>query len=101
MNTLRFLAFQPWAQGLGWTLVHFLWQGATLGLRTILGARRVLLLAFGAAKADAVRAMVKGPRTSDCPASFLQGHPRAHIFLDEAAGTALRGGSPGLEMVRR
>ncbi len=60
-------------------------QGATVGLRTILGARRVLLLAFGAAKADAVRAMIKGPQTPDCPASFLQGHPRAYIVLDEAA----------------
>jgi glucosamine-6-phosphate deaminase len=64
-------------------------RGATVGLRTILGSRRVLLLAFGAAKADAVRAMVEGPRTSACPASFLQGHPEAHVFLDEAAGAKL------------
>lgn len=60
-------------------------QGATVGLSTILSARRVLLLAFGAAKADAVRAMRSGPRSSACPASFLQGHPDVHIFLDEAA----------------
>ena len=50
-------------------------QGATVGLRTILGSRRVLLLAFGAAKADAVRDMIKGPRGSQCPSSFLKGHP--------------------------
>ena len=67
-------------------------QGATVGLRTILGSRRILLLAFGAAKAEAVRAMVSGPRTSHCPASFLQGHPRAHVFLDKAAGAGLREG---------
>jgi len=66
-------------------------QGVTVGLRTILGSRRVLLLAFGAAKADAVRAMVKGPSTSSCPASFLQSHPRAHVFLDEAAAAKLQG----------
>ena len=65
-------------------------QGATVGLRTILGSRRVLLLAFGAAKAKAVRAMVKGPRGSECPASFLQDHRRTHIFLDEAAAARLQ-----------
>ena len=65
-------------------------RGATVGLRTILGARRVLLLAVGAAKSDAVRAMIQGPRTSDCPASFLQGHPGAHVFLDRAAAATLR-----------
>lgn len=59
--------------------------GATVGLRTILGARHVLLLAFGAAKAEAVRAMIRGPRSTSCPASFLQGHPNAHVFLDRAA----------------
>lgn len=60
-------------------------HGATVGLSTILSARRVMLLAFGAAKADAVRAMRSGPRSSACPASFLQDHPDVHIFLDEAA----------------
>jgi glucosamine-6-phosphate deaminase len=64
-------------------------QGATVGLRTILGARRVLLIAFGSAKADAVRAMINGPQTPDCPASFLQNHSRAHIFLDEAASSRM------------
>ena len=66
-------------------------QGATVGLRTILGSRRVLLLAFGAAKADAVRAMINGPRGSQCPASFLQGHPQAHVFLDEGSAAGLQG----------
>ncbi len=60
-------------------------RGATVGLRTILAARHVLLLAFGAAKAGAVRAMVRGPRSISCPASFLQGHQDAHVFLDRAA----------------
>lgn len=59
--------------------------GATVGLVTILGARHVLLLAFGARKAEAVGAMIRGPRTTSCPASFLQGHPDAHVFLDRAA----------------
>ena len=64
-------------------------QGATVGLRTILSARRVLLLAFGANKADAVRSMTQGPITSACPASFLQTHAQAHVYLDEAAATLI------------
>ncbi len=64
-------------------------KGATVGLRTILGARRVLLLAFGTAKAAAVHAMLRGPRTSSCPASFLQDHPEAHVFLDGLAAARI------------
>jgi glucosamine-6-phosphate deaminase len=64
-------------------------RGATVGLRTILGARRVLLLAFGPAKAEAVRKMLRGPRESSCPAAFLQGHPEVHVFLDDLAAKGL------------
>ncbi len=64
-------------------------KGATVGLKTILAARRVLLLAFGAHKADAVQAMVRGPITDRCPASFLQNHARVDAFLDEAAAASL------------
>ncbi|MGE0455270.1 MAG: 6-phosphogluconolactonase [Vicinamibacteria bacterium] len=63
--------------------------GASVGLRTVLGARRALLVAFGAEKAAAVRAMLRGPREAACPASWLRGHPDAHVFLDEAAGSLL------------
>jgi len=64
-------------------------QGATVGMKTILAARRVLILAYGSHKTAAVQAMLKGPRSSHCPASFLQGHPDAHVFLDTAAAGAL------------
>jgi glucosamine-6-phosphate deaminase len=60
-------------------------QGATVGLRTILSARRALILAHGKAKAAAVTAMVRGKVGIDCPASFLQGHPETHVYLDAAA----------------
>jgi glucosamine-6-phosphate deaminase len=59
--------------------------GATEGLRTILAARRVLILAFGPHKAAAVHAMTRGPVNDQCPASFLQNHPCVHAFVDEAA----------------
>lgn len=60
-------------------------QGATVGMKTILAARRILLLAFGPHKHTAVHAMLHGPRTTECPASLLQGHPCVRVFLDAAA----------------
>lgn len=63
--------------------------GVTVGLRTILAARRVLVVAYGAHKVAAVEAMIKGPRTAACPASLLQGHPEVRLFLDHPAAAAL------------
>ncbi len=64
-------------------------QGITVGMRTILGARRILLLAYGAAKAPAVRAMLQGPRSASCPASLLQGHPEVHALVDRESARDL------------
>jgi glucosamine-6-phosphate deaminase len=64
--------------------------GITLGIKTILEARMIILLAFGSKKATAVAAMVEGPVTPTVPASVLQEHPHVRIFLDEAAGSALK-----------
>jgi glucosamine-6-phosphate deaminase len=59
--------------------------GVTTGLKTLLEARTVLLLAFGAAKARAVAAMLDGPQTSACPASFLQRHSNLRLVFDDSA----------------
>jgi glucosamine-6-phosphate deaminase len=64
-------------------------RGATAGLKTLLAARHILMLAYGSHKSAAVRAMIEGPRTEQCPASLLQGHRDVHVFLDHAAATAL------------
>jgi glucosamine-6-phosphate deaminase len=64
-------------------------QGATVGLRTILAARHVLIMAYGAHKAKAVEAMINGPRSAECPASFLQCHPDSRVFVDEVAAANL------------
>jgi len=64
-------------------------RGVTVGLRTILAARRVLIMAYGSHKTTAVSHMVEGPRMAACPASFLQGHPHVEVFLDEAAAKGL------------
>ncbi|PZX11717.1 glucosamine-6-phosphate deaminase [Palleronia aestuarii] len=62
----------------------------TMGIATILDARRVVLLATGSAKARAVADMVEGPISARCPASALQLHPAADIICDEAAAAELR-----------
>jgi glucosamine-6-phosphate deaminase len=62
----------------------------TMGVGTILDARRCLVLAFGKAKAAAVAAMVEGPVTADVPASALQFHARCALLVDEAAATGLK-----------
>lgn len=64
-------------------------QGVTVGLATILAARRILLLAYGPHKAAAVQAMVQGPIGPACPASFLREHSDTWVFLDEAAAARL------------
>ena len=64
-------------------------KALTMGVATILEARRVVLLAFGEQKADIVRQAIEGPVTSAVPASFLQEHPQARFALDEAAAGEL------------
>jgi glucosamine-6-phosphate deaminase len=61
----------------------------TQGLGTILRARHLLLLATGAAKAEAVAAAVEGPLSASCPASVLQLHPHATVLLDPEAASLL------------
>ena len=61
----------------------------TQGIATILAARSLVLLASGAAKADAVARALLGPVDVDCPASALQGHPDVTVLLDREAATVL------------
>lgn len=61
----------------------------TMGIGTILEARRVLLLASGPEKAAIVARSIEGPVTAEVPGSALQFHPRATAVLDEAAASRL------------
>ncbi|GAB3274592.1 glucosamine-6-phosphate deaminase [Parahaliea aestuarii] len=61
----------------------------TMGIGTIMEARLVVLLATGASKAAAVKAMVEGPVSAWCPASMLQMHPAAVVIADEDAASHL------------
>ncbi|WP_163935647.1 glucosamine-6-phosphate deaminase [Paraferrimonas sp. SM1919] len=61
----------------------------TMGIGTILESRKVMLLATGAAKAEAIKNMIEGPLSASCPASALQLHNDAVIVIDEQAATLL------------
>lgn len=62
----------------------------TQGLGTIMRAKRLVLVAQGATKAEAVAAAVEGPLSASCPASVLQLHESATVIVDEAAAERLR-----------
>ena len=65
-------------------------QALSMGVGTIMEARRIVLLAFGENKADAVKGMVEGGISQFCTASVLQLHDDAWIFCDEAAAKKLK-----------
>lgn len=64
-------------------------QAISMGLGTILRARRIELLAFGEAKAEAVARALAGPLDPAWPASVLRRHPRVTVWLDAAAASRL------------
>ncbi len=60
-------------------------RAITVGIGTILESRRILLLASGSGKSDAVARALQGPVSEDMPASALQGHSDVTAILDAAA----------------
>lgn len=62
----------------------------TMGIGTILDARRVLLLATGAAKAESIAQAIEGPVTASVPASALQWHADVTFIVDRDAGAKLK-----------
>ncbi|MCR5414723.1 MAG: glucosamine-6-phosphate deaminase [Kiritimatiellae bacterium] len=62
----------------------------SMGVGTICEAKKIVLLAFGAGKADAVKGMVEGGMSQFCTASALQAHNDAWVFCDEAAASKLK-----------
>ena len=64
-------------------------QAVTMGVRSIMDSRRIILLAWGQHKADIVRAAVEGEVTSQITASFLQEHDNALFVADQAAAGQL------------
>ena len=64
-------------------------RAITMGVGTILDARRLIMIAFGENKAAVIAKAIEGPITPAIPATFLQLHANAAIFLDPAAAADL------------
>ncbi len=62
----------------------------TMGIGSIMKAKKIVLIATGASKAEAVKGMIEGEITPQLPASILQQHNDVVIFLDEAAASLLK-----------
>ncbi len=62
----------------------------TMGIKQIMAAKKIVLIATGPKKAEAVKNMIEGAVTPQVPASILQEHADVVIFLDEAAASLLK-----------
>lgn len=61
----------------------------TMGIGSILKAKKIVLIATGEKKAEAIKKTVKGEVSPSCPASILQRHPNAILLIDKAAAKLL------------
>ena len=59
-------------------------KAITMGIKTIMGARKILLLVSGVGKAGIIQKALSGPVTEDLPASVLQLHPDVTVIIDES-----------------
>lgn len=63
--------------------------GITLGIKNLMHARKIILVAKGKDKAGIVKKMLQGPVTIDIPASVLQLHPNCEFILDVESASLL------------
>ena len=66
-------------------------QAMTMGIKSIMMAKKILLMASGEGKAEALRLALTGPVTPEVPASILQLHPYVTLVADKAAASKLEG----------
>ncbi|MEI5993353.1 glucosamine-6-phosphate deaminase [Candidatus Enterococcus mansonii] len=64
-------------------------RAVSMGIGSIMKGKKMILLAYGEAKADAIKGMIDGPVSVDLPASALQNHPDVVVILDAAAASKL------------
>ena len=64
-------------------------QAFTMGLKNIMNAKKILILANGAGKAYAIGELVNGEIREEIPASILRNHPDCILICDEAAGSKI------------
>lgn len=66
-------------------------RGITLGLKHLMEARQVILIASGERKAEIIKHTLRGPVTTKVPATVVRNHPNSMIMLDEAAARWVKG----------
>lgn len=64
-------------------------KAITMGVGTIMKARKIILMAWGEAKASIIRSTVEGTISDSVPATFLQMHPNVQFVIDESAAEGL------------
>lgn len=64
-------------------------RAVTMGIKSILKAKKIILIAMGESKAEVVNAMINGPITESLTASALQKHPDVTVFVDKEAASLL------------
>ena len=61
-----------------------------MGIKSIMAAKQIVIMAYGKAKAAAVKKLVLGPVTTAVPASILQQHSNVTLIVDEAAADQIK-----------
>nr|WP_298999321.1 glucosamine-6-phosphate deaminase [uncultured Allomuricauda sp.] len=64
-------------------------RAITMGVGTILSAKKIILMAWGEGKADVIQQSVEGPIKESIPATFLQHHSNCDFVLDDASSSKL------------
>ena len=64
-------------------------HAVTMGVKTVMQARSIILMAIGPAKAPIMKEMLQGPVTENVPASVLQLHPNVTVYMDYEAAKLL------------
>ncbi len=64
-------------------------KAITMGVGTIMAAKRIILMAWGEGKSGVIQQAVEGPIKESVPATFLQHHPNCDFIIDDAAASSL------------
>ncbi|EOZ5798214.1 TPA: glucosamine-6-phosphate deaminase [Enterococcus faecalis] len=64
-------------------------RAVSMGIGSIMKGKKMILMAYGEAKAEAIKGMINGPVTTDMPASALQNHQDVVVIIDDAAASKL------------
>lgn len=64
-------------------------RAVSMGIGSIMKGKKMILMAYGEAKTEAIKGMIDGPVTTDMPASALQNHQDVVVIIDDAAASKL------------